>query len=179
MSFVRSAARVITRRTLVQSVAWPRTRVNVAPIALKPVNVILSSIRPITTSHVASSQYEIANLSMEEYHRLSDRTMDNMVEILESIGDETDLSGFDVEYAQGVMTLKLGANGTYVINKQPPNKQIWLSSPKSGPKRYDYDIKHHKWFYHRDNHTLDELLNEELSEILQKEVNLLEGMEQN
>ena len=27
--------------------------------------------------------------------------------------------------------------GTYVINKQTPNKQIWLSSPISGPKRYD------------------------------------------
>jgi hypothetical protein len=29
----------------------------------------------------------------------------------------------------GVLTLILGDNGTYVINKQPPNKQIWLSSP--------------------------------------------------
>ena len=29
----------------------------------------------------------------------------------------------------GVLTLKLGSKGTYVINKQPPNKQIWLSSP--------------------------------------------------
>lgn len=25
-----------------------------------------------------------------------------------------------------------------MLNKQPPNKQIWLSSPVSGPKRYDY-----------------------------------------
>lgn len=31
----------------------------------------------------------------------------------------------------GVLTLKLGDKGTYVINKQPPNKQIWLSSPIS------------------------------------------------
>lgn len=30
----------------------------------------------------------------------------------------------------GVLTLDAGAAGTYVINKQPPNKQIWLSSPK-------------------------------------------------
>lgn len=29
----------------------------------------------------------------------------------------------------GVLTLDLGDKGTYVINKQPPNKQIWLSSP--------------------------------------------------
>lgn len=28
-----------------------------------------------------------------------------------------------------VLTLKLGSLGTYVINKQTPNRQIWLSSP--------------------------------------------------
>jgi len=31
----------------------------------------------------------------------------------------------------GVLTLDLGSHGTYVLNKQPPNKQIWLSSPVS------------------------------------------------
>lgn len=29
----------------------------------------------------------------------------------------------------GVMTVKLGDLGTYVLNKQTPNRQIWLSSP--------------------------------------------------
>lgn len=28
-----------------------------------------------------------------------------------------------------VLTLKLGELGTYVLNKQTPNRQIWLSSP--------------------------------------------------
>ncbi len=27
-----------------------------------------------------------------------------------------------------------------MVNKQPPNKQIWLSSPISGPKRYDWVV---------------------------------------
>jgi len=30
---------------------------------------------------------------------------------------------------QGVLTLQLGKPGTYVINKQAPNKQVWWSSP--------------------------------------------------
>lgn len=30
---------------------------------------------------------------------------------------------------QGVMTLTLGGLGTYVINKQGPNQEIWMSSP--------------------------------------------------
>lgn len=29
----------------------------------------------------------------------------------------------------GVLNLRLGSLGTYVINKQPPSRQIWLSSP--------------------------------------------------
>ncbi len=34
---------------------------------------------------------------------------------------------------QGVLTLKLGSLGTYVINKQAPNHQIWMSSPVRYP----------------------------------------------
>ena len=72
------------------------------------------------------------------------------------------------------MTLNFGPDiGIYVINKQPPNKQIWLSSPKTGPKRYDYvilgDSQNEKegtgageWMYLRDNSTIDELFLEEL-----------------
>ncbi|ORX99186.1 Frataxin [Basidiobolus meristosporus CBS 931.73] len=99
--------------------------------------------------------------------------MDTLVENLEDLGDTVDYSGFDVEYSSGVLTLKLGEAGTYVINKQPPNKQIWLSSPKSGPKRFDYDVDAGKWFYQRDDNTLDELLNRELSEIFQRELKVL------
>jgi len=41
----------------------------------------------------------------------------------------------------GVLTLSFGDVGKYVLNKQPPNKQIWLSSPVSGPSRYDYVVE--------------------------------------
>lgn len=64
-------------------------------------------------------------------------------------------------------------NGTYVINKQPPNKQIWLSSPVSGPKRYDWVVlgdgqeakagtASGSWIYLRDMSTLNDLILEEL-----------------
>jgi frataxin len=73
----------------------------------------------------------------------------------------------------GVATIDVHGKGTYVINKQPPNKQIWLSSPLSGPKRYDWVVSgesmHQKegagegsWVYLRDQSTLDEVLLKEL-----------------
>lgn len=51
--------------------------------------------------------------------------------------------------------------GTYVLNKQPPNQQIWLSSPLTGPKRYDF-VKG-DWIYQRDGSQLRRLMEEELN----------------
>ncbi|KAF6831194.1 Frataxin-like protein, mitochondrial [Colletotrichum plurivorum] len=113
----------------------------------------------------------VAELTDAEYHELADAYLDTVVTKLEEIQDERD--GVDVEYAAGVMTVTFPDAGTYVINKQPPNKQIWLSSPISGPKRYDWvvvgDSQSDKegtaagaWVYARDGSTLDELFLKEL-----------------
>ncbi|CAD6587200.1 MAG: Mitochondrial chaperone Frataxin [Cyphobasidiales sp. Tagirdzhanova-0007] len=97
--------------------------------------------------------------------------MERLTESLEALQEELGESDFDVEYSSGVLTLKLPAGkGTYVINKQPPNKQIWLSSPTSGPKRYDWSSTEETWFYARDNSKMIELLQQELSEKLERKV---------
>ncbi|CAN0900572.1 Probable serine/threonine-protein kinase WNK11 [Linum grandiflorum] len=44
-------------------------------------------------------------------------------------GDTVQVDGFDIDYGNEVLTLKLGELGTYVLNKQTPNRQLWLSSP--------------------------------------------------
>ena len=49
----------------------------------------------------------------------------------------------DVNYSSGVMKVDFvddQGKKTYVLNKQAPNKQLWLSSPFSGPQRYEYDL---------------------------------------
>ena len=71
------------------------------------------------------------------------------------------------------MSITFPPNGTYVLNKQPPNKQIWLSSPISGPKRFDWVVSgesmHQKegagsgdWIYLRDGTSLTAVLRKEL-----------------
>ena len=65
---------------------------------------------------------------------------------------------------QGVLTAQLGSLGTYVINKQTPNRQIWMSSPVSGPVRYD--LTGGQWVYNRDGHELHARLREELTELV-------------
>ncbi|KAL9264428.1 Frataxin, mitochondrial-like protein [Drosera capensis] len=44
-------------------------------------------------------------------------------------GNRIEIDGFDIGYGNQVLTLKLGDLGTYVLDKQTPNRQIWLSSP--------------------------------------------------
>ncbi|KAK0737310.1 hypothetical protein B0T21DRAFT_364866 [Apiosordaria backusii] len=114
-----------------------------------------------------------ADITDSQYNVLADEYMDRLLYHLEILAEER--SDMDVEYSAGVMTVDFGRNtgGTYVINKQPPNKQIWLSSPKSGPKRYDYVVlgegQHEKqdtaagdWVYLRDGTTLSELFRDEI-----------------
>lgn len=117
-------------------------------------------------------------LNIHEYSILSERVLESLVGQLEALIDESDPSSsadWEVEYSQGVLTLKLPPSGTYVLNKQPPNKQIWLSSPISGPKKFDYTDKDQVWVCRRTGEQdllLHELLQGEWSKIFGQEVEL-------
>lgn len=142
--------------------------------------------RPVETPPVTRTP---ADISDSEYHTVADEYLERLLTRLEELQDERE--DVEVEFSvsqaapigwlahandhqSGVLTLSLGSDvGTYVINKQPPNKQIWLSSPKTGPKRYDYVIfgegQHEKqdtatgdWVYLRDGSTLNDLLKDEI-----------------
>uniref|UniRef100_A0A8C6TH14 Frataxin, mitochondrial n=1 Tax=Neogobius melanostomus TaxID=47308 RepID=A0A8C6TH14_9GOBI len=124
------------------------------------------------TEKKTSSLFRSSALSEAEYERLSRDTMDALADFLEDLMEE-DFTGpdYDVSFSSGVLTLKLGAeHGTYVINKQTPNRQIWLSSPSSGPKRYDWTGQ--RWVYSHDGLTLHQLLSTELSSIFKTPLDL-------
>ena len=67
--------------------------------------------------------------------------------------------------------MRLGAKGTFVVNKQGPNRQVWLSSPVSGPWRYDLR-KGGEWVYKRDGHELASRLEEEMKALTGRDVGL-------
>lgn len=108
-------------------------------------------------------------LSAIQFEKISDETLESLTEYFdELIEAATHLPDADVSYGDGVLTVKFGnPYGTYVINRQTPNKQIWLSSPTSGPKRYDFNSG--KWIYKHDGKRLHELLNNEISLIVKKQ----------
>nr|UXX61850.1 Mitochondrial matrix iron chaperone [Penicillium fuscum] len=125
---------------------------------------------------------EPSSLTPEEYQDYSEHYFNVLIAELEKSQEEG--SDVEAEYSAGVLNITIPAIGTYVLNKQPPNRQIWLSSPISGPKRYDWvlegdrmhekqdtrEFAHGQWIYLRDGSNLTDLLNGEMSLSLPKDI---------
>ncbi|RYC64911.1 hypothetical protein CHU98_g1309 [Xylaria longipes] len=141
---------------------------NARPTLQRPFSTSQRLAKPLSPEELKAAQP--ANITDAEYHEIADEYIEGLLTEYEKMQDSrTDI---DVEYSSGVMNLTINDIGTYVINKQPPNKQIWLSSPTSGPKRYDWvvisegqdqkqDTARCDWIYLRDGSSLSEILREE------------------
>ncbi|KAL2799187.1 hypothetical protein BJX66DRAFT_333482 [Aspergillus keveii] len=122
----------------------------------------------------ASHVSEPSALTDQQFHEYSEHYLNVLLSEIENV--QEDGHDIEAEYSAGVLNISVPGVGTYVLNKQPPNKQIWLSSPISGPKRYDWvvegDQMHEKqdtrpfvngqWICLRDDSNLTDLLNGEL-----------------
>ena len=98
----------------------------------------------------------------DDYVALADEALDTILEKADELSDERD--DVECELSSGVLTLKIAGTGTWVLNKQVPNRQLWLSSPLSGPCRYEY--VEGTWTHTRDGSSLAELLERELGLIM-------------
>eukprot|EP00796_Vickermania_ingenoplastis_P003811 gene3811-2697_t len=98
---------------------------------------------------------------------------DGFIEQLECALDQLEHDAIEEVFSDaGVLTINVGQRGTFVLNKQAPKLQLWLSSPLSGPHHYDYVATGEggdaavQWRCDHDQHNLKELLEKELSEVL-------------
>jgi len=70
------------------------------------------------------------------FDKESEETLESLSEHFEELLQSAKgMEESDVSLSSGVLNVTIPDFGTYVINKQGPNKQIWLSSPRSGPAR--------------------------------------------
>ncbi|XP_053603807.1 frataxin homolog, mitochondrial [Plodia interpunctella] len=112
-------------------------------------------------------------LDQAVFEEICNETLESLSEYFEELVEQApNLKGADITFSDGVLTVALGNSyGTYVINRQTPNKQIWLSSPVSGPKRYDLVLKNGGyWIYKHDGVSLHKLLQDEISKIVKDKV---------
>ncbi|XP_021007750.1 frataxin, mitochondrial [Mus caroli] len=139
---------------------------------LQILNIKKQSVCVVHLRNLGTTNDNPSSLDETAYERLAEETLDSLAEFFEDLADKPyTLEDYDVSFGDGVLTIKLGGDlGTYVINKQTPNKQIWLSSPSSGPKRYDWTGKN--WVYSHDGVSLHELLARELTKALNTKLDL-------
>jgi frataxin len=67
-------------------------------------------------------------MNQAEFERRAAEILDSLFEQIEDqLGD-----WLDVEMSGGILQIELPDGGAYVVNKHAPNREIWVSSPKSG-----------------------------------------------
>lgn len=84
-------------------------------------------------------------------------------DILASIESQADAfeDDIDCEVSSGILTLELASGSKVIINRQTPNREIWVAA-KSGGFHFRFDAG--AWRDTRSNQTLDTLLTKVCSE---------------
>jgi Frataxin-like domain len=67
-----------------------------------------------------------------EYVPLADATLETIQDAVDSLLDRQTLIEYEVSLSSGVLTLKFPPHGTWVINKQTPNLQLWVRRRRRG-----------------------------------------------
>ena len=159
-------------------------------------NTSISTIASTSASTRAFSGCSQFFENESEFHTVADETLEDIQDAVdvaleeyytenENENDDNDNDDeFETVYASGVLNMTFPPHGTWVLNKQTPNRQIWWSSPISGPRRYEYDENRSEWMYTRannddDNNNTDNntTTGETLSNAIKDEIRQIYGIE--
>mmetsp|Transcript_30796 Transcript_30796/g.37588 ORF Transcript_30796/g.37588 Transcript_30796/m.37588 type:complete len:197 (+) Transcript_30796:75-665(+) len=151
-----------------------RTRYTITttrPFCLDPINIVSQWPKPHKTIHRTFK-------TEASFHTTADTTLNTIQDTLEDAFEASpNAPDGDVNVASGVLTLTVG-DKTWVINKQTPNRQIWWSSPVSGPRRYEFDEGRGVWVFTRDTAAAEgDCVGTTLGEVLSGEMKDLFGLE--
>lgn len=61
-----------------------------------------------------------------EFHSIADQALEAIQDAVDVLLDSQTYIEYDSSLSSGVLTIKLGEHGTWVINKQTPNRQLWV-----------------------------------------------------
>jgi frataxin len=75
---------------------------------------------------------------------MSDSAFESLADSLLAALEEGIGTHVDAELQGGILTVD-GDDGTWVVNKHAPTRQIWVSSPKSGARHYAFDAGSSQW----------------------------------
>lgn len=95
---------------------------------------------------------------MQNFSQIANKTLNFIVDTIE---DQDQDSNIDIDFTSDVINITTDF-GVFVINKHSASREIWLSSPISGPCR----------FFYSDDGVWVSRKNQQLFQILQKELSI-------
>lgn len=104
-------------------------------------NISKSKERNYFNFMISRSLFDFNSDHVGNFHEVADNALSELQDLLSKVEEESLLlkgEDIDISSSNGVLKLELGSIGVWVINKQTPNRQIWWSSPFSGPRRYEF-----------------------------------------
>jgi frataxin len=158
-------ARVPLQRGIRLSIAKTGVLASFRGAWVRPTPLFIRAYSVVNTTDT-DLESQIDEMTNNEYNTLANEYLEALTDDLEGLSEQ--YPQLDCEMSHGVLTIDMPPVGSYVINKQPPNKQIWLSSPITGPKRYD--MIGGRWITLRDGSSLTELLQEEVNSTLNSDL---------
>ena len=97
---------------------------------------------------------EQKNDIMDDYHKISTRTLEELADFFES-----SWAGADIDLFENGLTVHLPKDHQYVINKHGVTHQIWVASPFTGAHHFRH--QNGEWRCTRTNICLEDLLTKE------------------
>ncbi|BBK34367.1 frataxin [Stella humosa] len=91
------------------------------------------------------------------FSALAERTLRHLMDAIEGACPDA-----DCELRDGILTIEVDDTGTFVVNKHAPNREIWLSSPRSGAWHFAPDEAGGRWVSTRGNEVLEDVLSADL-----------------
>jgi frataxin len=100
------------------------------------------------------------------FHAAGDVALEGILTVLEeATADPRELIS-DIDLIDGVLVVVVDGVGTWVLNKHGVTRQIWVSSPLSGPSKYNFHAQEAAWKDERAQRPLRPLLEQEFADSL-------------
>ena len=102
------------------------------------------------------------------FSEAADRTLQHIHDTVDVWAEDVGIPEYDAALELGVVTISFGSKGAFVLNKQASIRELWLSSPISGPSHYKYCSSTRVWRDTRQRTDLLSRLEQDINDIVLK-----------
>jgi len=104
-------------------------------------------------------------LNLNEYLKEINNALTHISDNVDALDSDAVECNYD---GSGVLKFQITNEKKYVLNIQRPTQQLWVSSPVSGPYKFEFEIEKKCWIDVKNNLELYELLNKEINELFKQ-----------